>query len=72
MILKMTRTSTMVVLKMRAYMMIITKEMAAADMMMIITKEIVAADMMMIITKEAAVDMMMMEKTRLRWAHRHA
>jgi hypothetical protein len=71
MILKMTRTSTMVVLKTRAYMMMIMKEMAAADMMMIITKEMVAGDMMMIITKEAAVDMMMMEKMRHRWAHRH-
>jgi hypothetical protein len=65
MILKMTRMSTMVFLKTRAYMMIITKEMAAADMMMIITKEMAAADMMMIITKEmVATDMMMMEKTR--------
>jgi hypothetical protein len=62
----------MVVLKTRAYMMIITKEMAVADMMMIITKEMAAANMMMIITKEMAVaDMMMMEKTRHRWAHRH-
>jgi hypothetical protein len=72
MILKMMRTSTMVVLKTRAYMMIITKEMAAADMMMIIMKEMAAANMMMIITKEmAAADMMMMEKTRRRRAHRH-
>jgi hypothetical protein len=44
MILKMMRTSTMVALKTRAYMMIITKEMAAADMMMIITKVMAAAD----------------------------
>jgi hypothetical protein len=57
MILKMMRTSTMVFLKMRAYMMIITKEMAAADMMMIIMKEMAAADMMMIITKEMAASM---------------
>jgi hypothetical protein len=62
----------MVFLKTRAYMMIITKEMAVADMMMIITKEMAAANMMMIITKEmAAADMMMMEKTRHRRAHRH-
>jgi hypothetical protein len=52
MILKMMRTSTMVALKTRAYMMIITKEMAAADMMMIITKVMAVADMMMIIKKE--------------------
>jgi hypothetical protein len=58
MILKMTRTSTMVVLKTRAYMMIITKEMAVADMMMIITKETLP-------------EQMVVEKTRHRWAHKH-
>jgi hypothetical protein len=62
----------MVVLKTRAYMMIIMKEMAATDKMMIITKEMAAVNMMMIITKEmAVVDMMMMEKMRRRWAQRH-
>jgi hypothetical protein len=72
MILKMMRTSTMVFLKTRAYMMIITKEMAVANMMMIITKEMAVANMMMIITKEmAAVDMMMLEKMWHRQAHRH-
>jgi hypothetical protein len=54
MIPKMTRMSTMVFLKMRAYKMIIMKEMAAADIMMIITKDMAVADMMMIITKEMA------------------
>jgi hypothetical protein len=71
MILKMTRTLTMVVLKMRAYMMIITKEMVAADMMMIITKVMAAANMMMIITKETLPEQMVVEKTRCRRAHKH-
>jgi hypothetical protein len=61
----------MVVLKMRAYMMIITKEMVAADMMMIITKVMAAVDMMMIITKETLLEQMVVEKTRHRQAHRH-
>jgi hypothetical protein len=65
----MMRTSTMVVLKMRAYMMIIMKEMAAADVMMIITKVMSAADMMMIITMP---EQMVVEKTRRRRAHRHS
>jgi hypothetical protein len=72
MILKMTRTSTMEVLKTRAYMMIITKEMAVTDMMMIVMKVMAVADMMMIIMKETLPEQMVVEKTRRRRAHRHS
>jgi hypothetical protein len=61
----------MVVLKTRAYMMIIMKEMAAANMMRIITKVMAAADMMMIITKETLPEQMVVEKTWRRQADRH-
>jgi hypothetical protein len=52
----------MVVLKTRAYMMIIMKEMAVVDMTMIITKVMAVADMMMIITKETLPEQMVVEK----------